>query len=106
MIEQHTRVYFFRSSFDKYDGCVDKVLNKIVLSKASKQAKWIDNSIKKLLPKWVVKNAKKYQNNRMFRFLVKNIYKIEISMIAGLRGKKEIEIKKGGEVKYRGIFYD
>jgi len=106
-MKSYNRVFFFKSSFDKYDGCVDKVLNKIVSNKMSKQAKWIDDAIKSLLPKWVVKNAKKYQKNRMFRFLIKNVYKIEISMIDGLIGdRKTIEIKKNGKIKFQRTFYD
>jgi len=101
------KVFFFKSSFDKYDGDIGKALNKVVREKSSEKAKWIDNAIKSLLPKWVVKNVEKHQKNRLFRYLVRNIYKIEISMIDGLIGdRKTIEIKKNGKVKYKRTFYD
>lgn len=89
---------FFITNVEWFNGDMDNILSKVVEKEATKQAKWIDDHIKRLLPDWVIELTPKYHKNRFFRYLIRRVFDIDISILSDpLKRKRIVTIGQRGK---------
>ena len=104
-IKEIFQARFYITNVEWFNGDIDNLLNKIIRKEATKEAEWIDNHIKKLLPEWAIKLTPKYHKNRLFKFLVRHISDIDVSVLSEpLAGKRIITIGQKGKQVFRKDF--